>query len=206
MTATERVQRPSESRGVFRRLARRVVLRLWPNQRLRWTREGLDLHRRLARPARGGPPRADQPDPAPGGPGRRPDRRLDLPQRGDAPQARGRSPRPRLRLLGRPAGRRLHLANGRKRTAALAMFLEDDLVPVDRTLSGATTLTPRVFFARVPGRDRARVRWEGKAPRRGKYRFRTMELITRSPFGLLERRVTTGEPRGPDRLPDGRAS
>ena len=108
MTATERVQRPSESRGVLRRLARRVVLRLWPNQRLRWTREGLVYIAALARPARGGAPRADQPDPAPGGPGRRPDRRLDPPQRGDAPQARGRSPRPRLRLLGRPAGRRLH--------------------------------------------------------------------------------------------------
>ena len=41
MTGTERVQRPSGSRGLFRSLVRRVVLRLWPNQRLRWTREGL---------------------------------------------------------------------------------------------------------------------------------------------------------------------
>ncbi len=53
---------------------------------------------------------------------------------------------------------------------------------------------PAIFFARVPARERARVRWEGSSPKRGKYRFRTMDIVTRSPFGLLERRVTTLEP------------
>jgi uncharacterized protein (DUF58 family) len=37
------------------------------------------------------------------------------------------------------------------------------------------------------------VRWECIAPRRGKYRFRTLDLATRSPFGLLERRVAVGD-------------
>ena len=46
----------------------------------------------------------------------------------------------------------------------------------------------------MPGLTRARVRWQGPSPRRGKYRFRTLDLVTRSPFGLLERRVTTLEP------------
>jgi uncharacterized protein (DUF58 family) len=171
-----------------------VVLRLWPNQRLRWTREGLiyillwlvllaaGLHEQinlilLLAGAAAGPivgsillSAAML-------------RKLEV----------GRHA-PSYVFSGDPLNVDYTLANGRKRTAALAMFLEDDLVPADRTHSGATTITPRVFFARVPGRDRARVRWVGKAPGRGKYRFRTMELITRSPFGLLERRVTTGSP------------
>src|SRR3954471_12610479 len=177
MTGTERVHRPSGSRGFLPRLARRVVLRLWPNQRLRWTREGLiyilvwigllaaGLHEQinlilLLAGAAAGPivgsillSAAML-------------RKLEV----------GRHA-PGYVFSGDPLIVDYTLANGRNRTAALAMFLEDDLIPVDRTLSGATTITPRVFFARVAGRDRARVRWEGKAPRRGKYRFRTMELI-----------------------------
>ena len=43
------------------------------------------------------------------------------------------------------------LENGRRWYAALALFVEDSLVPVDRTVPGATAITPRVFFARVPG-------------------------------------------------------
>ncbi len=194
MTATERVQRPTGSRGVFRRLFRRAVLRLWPNQRLRWTREGLgyiavwigllaaglyeqiNLILLLAGLAAG---------PIVGS--------IFLSAAMLRKVQVGRHA-PAYVFSGDPLIVDYTLANGRNRTAALAMSLEDDLVAVDRTLSGAITLTPRVFFARVPGRERARVRWEGRAPRRGKYRFRTMELITRSPFGLLERRVTTGEP------------
>ena len=96
------------------------------------------------------------------------------------------------------AGEPLHLdymlENDRKWNAALALFLEDDLVPLDRTIAGSTSLTPRVFFARVPGRERQRVRWQGPSPKRGKYVFRTLDLITRHPYGLLERRETIARP------------
>ena len=81
------------------------------------------------------------------------------------------------------------LENGRRWTAALALFMEDSLVPVDGAAPG-TAISPRVFFPRVPGRDRARVRWQAVSPRRGKYRFRDLDLGTRAPFGLVERRVT----------------
>ena len=55
--------------------------------------------------------------------------------------------------------------NGRRWFAALAVFLEDSLVPVDRSISGATNVTPRVFFARIAGRDRLRLRWAVEEPR-----------------------------------------
>jgi uncharacterized protein (DUF58 family) len=82
------------------------------------------------------------------------------------------------------------LENGRRWYAALALFIEDSLVPVDRSVSGAATLTPRVFFARVPGRDRARVQWQCVSPKRGRYSFRDLDVGTRSPFGIVEHRVT----------------
>jgi uncharacterized protein (DUF58 family) len=85
------------------------------------------------------------------------------------------------------------LENDRRWTAALALVIEDDLVPIDRSVSGTGSLVPTVFFARVPAHERAWVRWQGPSPKRGKYWFRTMDLITRSPFGLLERRVTISE-------------
>ncbi|MBV8312478.1 MAG: DUF58 domain-containing protein [Planctomycetaceae bacterium] len=81
------------------------------------------------------------------------------------------------------------LENGRRWTAALALFMEDSLVRVDGAAPG-TAISPRVFFPRVPGRDRARVRWQAASPRRGKYGFRDLDLGTRAPFGLVERRVT----------------
>ncbi|MHC5544944.1 DUF58 domain-containing protein, partial [Singulisphaera rosea] len=86
------------------------------------------------------------------------------------------------------------LENARAWSAALALRVEDDVIPVDRVVSGSTTLAPFVFFPRVPGRGRDRKRWQGIGPKRGKYRFRTLDTVTRSPFGLLERRVTTAEP------------
>ena len=86
------------------------------------------------------------------------------------------------------------LDNDRRHNAALALILTDEMIPVDRSISGATGLYPTGFFPRVAARSRGRVRWEGVAPRRGRYRFRTFDLITRSPFGLLERRVSGGEP------------
>jgi uncharacterized protein (DUF58 family) len=82
------------------------------------------------------------------------------------------------------------LENGRRWYGALAVFLEDLLVPVDRLASGAVSLMPRVFFARVAGHDRARIRWSYPSPKRGKYRLRDLDVGTRSPFGLVEHRVT----------------
>jgi uncharacterized protein (DUF58 family) len=81
------------------------------------------------------------------------------------------------------------LENGKRFTASLAMFMEDTLVSVDRAVSGVA-LSPRVFFPRVPRQGRARLRWQGASPRRGKYRFRDLDLGTRAPFGFVERRVT----------------
>ncbi len=81
------------------------------------------------------------------------------------------------------------LENDRRWMAALALFMEDSLVRVDGAVQGSA-ISPRVFFPRVPGRDRARVRWQTASPRRGKYRFRDLDLGTRAPFGLVERRVT----------------
>ncbi len=86
------------------------------------------------------------------------------------------------------------LRNDRRFTAALALFLEDEMTPVDRAASGSEGLSPRLFFERVPARDGERLRWQGQSPRRGKYKFRDLDLATRSPFGLLERRVTISEP------------
>jgi uncharacterized protein (DUF58 family) len=86
------------------------------------------------------------------------------------------------------------LENGRRWYAALAVFLEDSLAPVDRSVTGAVSVTPRVFFSRVAGRDLARIRWECTGPKRGKYRFRDLDLGTRSPFGLVEHRVTIALP------------
>lgn len=60
------------------------------------------------------------------------------------------------------------LESGRRWTTALALFIEDSLVPADRTVPGATTITPRVFFPRVPGLERVRRQWQCPSPRRGR--------------------------------------
>ena len=86
------------------------------------------------------------------------------------------------------------LENDRRWYAALAFFIEDMLIPLDRTVPGAATVTPRVFFARVASRDRARSRWQSQSPKRGRYQFRDLDLGTRSPFGLVEHRVTIALP------------
>lgn len=78
------------------------------------------------------------------------------------------------------------LENGRKRTAALALTLRDGLQPADRS-GGGETLAPRGFVARVAAGQVGRVRWTGVAPRRGLYQFEPLVLVTRSPFGLVER-------------------
>jgi uncharacterized protein (DUF58 family) len=82
------------------------------------------------------------------------------------------------------------LENGRRWNAALALFIEDSLEPVDRAVSGSIAVTPRVFFARVAGYGKSRQRWSAQSPKRGKYRFRDLDLGTRSPFGIVEHRVT----------------
>ena len=72
------------------------------------------------------------------------------------------------------------LENGRRWSAALALFMEDSLVPVDRSASGATALLAAVFFAqgRRP-RPRAGSLASARARRRGKYRFRDLDVGTR---------------------------
>src|SRR5262249_17378901 len=82
------------------------------------------------------------------------------------------------------------VSNGRRWSATLALFLEDSVVPVDRAVSGSATLMPRVFFARIGGGERSRVRWVSVGPTRGKYAFRDLDLATRGPFGMVEHRVT----------------
>ncbi len=86
------------------------------------------------------------------------------------------------------------LENGRRWHASLALFLEDKLAPLDRAVSGFAAITPRVFFARVAGRDRLRMRWQDRTPKRGKYAFTELELGTRSPFGLVEHSVSISLP------------
>ena len=82
------------------------------------------------------------------------------------------------------------LENGRRWYSALALFVEDSLIPADRSVPGATSITPRVFFPRVPGLERVRQQWQCPSPRRGRYRFRDLDIGTRSPFGIVEHRVT----------------
>ncbi len=77
---------------------------------------------------------------------------------------------------------------------ALAMTSVDSIVPEITGSKSGGTLTATVFFPRVPGRDRARSTWQTVAPSRGRYRFRSIDLITRSPFGLMERRETVEAP------------
>ncbi len=155
---------------------------------------GGDLLPRSGWPAPDRAVAADQPDPARRGAGRRAGGRLDLVERRDAPAAPERPARPAYAFSGEPLFVDYTLENDRRHSAALALILSDEMSPVDRSISGGTGLYPRGFFPRVAGRARAQVRWEGVAPRRGRYRFRSFDLVTRSPFGLLERRVSGGEP------------
>ncbi len=80
--------------------------------------------------------------------------------------------------------------NSRRAYSSLAIFLEDSLAPVDRVVSGTVGAAPRVFFPRIVARGRARGRWECTGPKRGRYRFQDIDLGTRSPFGIVEHRVT----------------
>ena len=183
----------SEGRSPVRRLGRWLIWSLWPNQRLRWTREGvfyffvwlgllvtgllqqINLILLVAGLAAG---------PMVGSifVSASMLRKLRVSRRV-----------PSYVFSGEPLSIDYTLENDRRWSAALALILDDDMVPADRSVSGPSNLLPEAFFPRVAGRSKARVRWEGVAPRRGKYRFRSLDLATRSPFGLLERRVSISE-------------
>lgn len=188
--------RPGEPRGLLGRLGRSLVSLLWPTQRVLWTREGviyvviwivlllLGLQQQinlilLVAGLAAGPVVASFVVSA------AMLRKLQVARRV-----------PPYTFSGELLNVDYTLENARRWTAALALFIEDDVAPVDRTVSGSSGLAPLVFYPRVPGGERARVRWQGISPRRGEYKFRTLELVTRSPFGLLERRVTVSEPDG----------
>ncbi|MCA1684712.1 MAG: DUF58 domain-containing protein [Planctomycetia bacterium] len=194
MNSTESRHRPGQSRGLLGRFARGVVLVLWPTQRLLWTREGLiylaiwmvllvlGLQQQinlilLVAGLAAGPVVASFVVSASMLKKLRVGRRV-----------------PPYAFSGDPLHVDYTLENFRRWTAALALFIEDEMAPVDRSVSGSSGVAARVFFNRVPGREKSRVRWVGVSPKRGRYRFRAMELVTRSPFGLLERRVTLNEP------------
>jgi uncharacterized protein (DUF58 family) len=172
------------------RIARGVVQALWPSQRLIWTREGLvyatfgvvllgaGIYQQLnlillVAALAAGPVVSSMFVSA------AMLRRLKV-QRDS----------PRYTFAGQPLDIDYTLENGRRWHAALALVVEDEVGPLDRSIPGAASLSPRAFFARVPGKGVRTVRWEGVSPGRGKYRFGELSLVTRSPFGLLERRKT----------------
>lgn len=183
-----------EGRSPLRKVGRWLVWNLWPNHRMRWTREGviyflfwgglmaaglmqqINLILLVAGLAAGPMVGSIFASAAML-------RRLRISRRV-----------PAYVFSGEPFSIDYTLDNDRRLSAALALILNDDMGPVDRMVSGPSSLYPEVFFPRVAGQSRARVRWQGIAPRRGKYRFKTLELVTRSPFGLLERRVSIGDP------------
>jgi uncharacterized protein (DUF58 family) len=84
--------------------------------------------------------------------------------------------------------------NTRALSAALAFEVRDELDPVDRTVPGSGRVRPRVIFERVAPRDRGRIRWESPSPVRGRYDLTRLDLVTRAPFGLVERRLTLDSP------------
>ena len=191
---TEGRYRQSEPRGPVGRLVRSIVRVVWPTQRILWTREGvayivvwfcllaMGLYQQinlilLIAGLAAGPVMASFVVSA------AMLRKLRVVRRV-----------PPYVFSGEPLNLDYMLENARRYTAVLALFIEDEVVPLDRSVSGSSGVSPRVFYARVPGGSRERLRWQGTSPKRGKYRFRTMELVTRSPFGLLERRVTLSEP------------
>lgn len=101
---------------------------------------------------------------------------------------------PRYAFSGEPLKVEYALENRRRWTSALALTVEDEMVPVDRSIPGAARLAPRAFFERVPPGERRRNAWVVAAPARGRYKFRSLELMTAFPFGLLERRVGIADP------------
>ena len=94
---------------------------------------------------------------------------------------------PGFAFAGRPIAIDYGLDNARTFTAALALEVLDGLAPVDRAIPGARRLAPRLVFDRVAPHQMGKVRWASTAPGRGEYRFEPPVIVTRAPFGLLER-------------------
>ena len=86
------------------------------------------------------------------------------------------------------------LENDRRSTAVLALGVEDVLAPRSRRPGRRPRSSPgsRSIAWRCGGRGR--LRWQGPSPNRGRYQFGPMELVTGSPFGLIERRLLVTEP------------
>jgi uncharacterized protein (DUF58 family) len=179
-------------RGLFGRIARGVVQALWPRQRLIWTREGIvyatfgvtllgtglfqqiNLILLVAALAAG------------------PVVSSIFVSAAMLRRLKGSREAPRYTFANEPFEIDYTLENGRRWHAALALVVEDSVSPLDRSIPGAASLDPQVFFARVPGKSVRTTRWKGTSPGRGKYRFGDFSLVTRSPFGLLERRENIG--------------
>ena len=73
--------------------------------------------------------------------------------------------------------------NGRRWFAGLAVFLEDSLVPVDRSIYGGDQRHDRAYSSRgLPVAIAFTCAGSARAPVRGKYQLRDLDLGTRSPF------------------------
>lgn len=86
------------------------------------------------------------------------------------------------------------LENGRMMTAAIAVETVDELTPSESAAPDARAVKPSLLFERVAPHARGRLKWQGPSPVRGKYTFSELDLVTRAPFGLLERRETVPLP------------
>lgn len=86
------------------------------------------------------------------------------------------------------------LENHRWLTAALALEVFDELGPSGQGASDQDPISTSMLFERVPPGERQRLRWRGPSPKRGRYAFQRLEVMTRAPFGLLERREILPEP------------
>ena len=86
------------------------------------------------------------------------------------------------------------LENSRSMTAALAVGLLDDVKPRRPMSPREAKMQPSIMFERVAAGTTGRSRWEGLAPARGRYEFSTLALISRAPFGLIERKISIRAP------------
>lgn len=77
---------------------------------------------------------------------------------------------------------------------ALAVVIHDSLEPVDATIPGATSLPIRLFLPRIADGSIELERWTARGFARGRYRCKSVDIITRHPYGLLERTHTVAAP------------
>ncbi len=188
--STEYSTRTGDSRRGSNWLSRRIVSSLWPNQRLRWTSEGvyyliiwsvmltIGLYQQvnlilLVAGLAAGPVIASI-----------------FVSAGMLSRLSVSRRTPAYVFSGEPLKIDYTLRNDRRWTAALALIADDVMTAVDRSLPGTRQLHSGVFFPQVPGRSQVEIRWEGTSPARGRYTFQPLDLATRAPFGLIERHVT----------------